>query len=318
MKQWVAKEFGNPLKVLELKDTAPPIAEPGLAVIKVLTASLALPDLMMIKGTYPLTPTPPVVPGQEVVGIVESAGEGFPYPAGTRVVGGAHFDRGFGGLGEYALMPGWSAFKVMEQLTDEQAVGFVGSYHLAHIGLHHRARLQAKETVLVLGGAGRTGSAAIQVAKAMGATVIATARSEDSAEFCKQQGADVVLQNVGELSSDIKIDVVYDTVGADAHKPFAERFTRGARLLLVGYASGTATELDAYDLLMRDYSVEGVLSAFRNDAEQNETLAALREMLISDIINPPVSAIYDFSEVPRAMHERSSNAQGQTVIRVRH
>ncbi|QNE89017.1 zinc-binding dehydrogenase [Corynebacterium incognita] len=316
MKQWVANKFGEPAEVLTLRDANLPSAGPGEAVVRVLTASLALPDLMMVKGNYPMVAQPPVVPGQEVVGIVEEAGEGFPHAVGTRVVGGSHFDRGFGGFGEYSLMPAWSAFEVLDELTDEQAVGFVGSYHLAHIGLFHRAHLKEGETVLVLGGAGRTGSAAIQVAKAMGVTVIATARSEESADFCVQQGADFVVSRADELPEGVSIDVIYDTVGATVYKDFAGLFNRGARLLLVGFASGTDTVLDTHDLLMRDYSAVGVLSTFRTASEQESSLAALSQMLKDGVIDPPVAGVWDFADVPRAMQVRSAKAHGQSVIRV--
>lgn len=152
-----------------------PVPGAGEARVRVLAASVALPDLMMVQGEYPMVPAPPVSPGQEVVGIVEAAGDGFPHPIGTRIVGNSRFDISVGGLAEYTLVPGQSAMPVLEGLSDEQAVGFPGSFHVAHIGLQHRAGLRSGETLLVLGGAGRTGSAAIQLGKAMGATVIATA-----------------------------------------------------------------------------------------------------------------------------------------------
>ena len=134
----------------------------------------------------------------------------------------------------------------MDGLSDEQAVGFPGSFHVAHIGLHHRAHLRAGETLFVVGGAGRTGSAAIQVGKAMGATVIATARTRAKADFCTAQGADHVVdlnnrssrEYIGEVTNGHGVDVVYDTVGGQA---FADATAvlapAGARVLIVGFAS---------------------------------------------------------------------------------
>jgi NADPH2:quinone reductase len=323
MKRWQAEKFGDVEQVLRLEDVPLPVPGPGEALVRVLAASVALPDLMMLRGEYPLVPAPPVSPGQEVVGIVEEAGDGFPYAPGTRIVGGAHFDRGMGGLAEYTLVPGWSAMPVMEGLSDEQAVGFVGSFHVAHIGLQHRAGLRAGEVLLVLGGAGRTGSAAIQVGKALGATVIATARSEEKARFCEAQGADLVVDlsdppaasAIDELTGGHGVDVVYDTVGGESYAKATQFLASpGARVLLVGFASGTPAHPEGQDLLMRDYSVIGTLSSFRNDTERTSTLSALSAMLTAGQIDPPVSSVHSFENVPEAMARRAADALGQTVV----
>ncbi|MET0433941.1 MAG: zinc-binding dehydrogenase [Cellulomonas sp.] len=322
MKRWQAAEFGDPAQVVRLEEVPVPVVGAGEALVRVRAASLALPDLMMLRGEYPMVPAPPVTPGQEVVGVVEKAGDGFPLPVGTRVVGGARFDIGAGGLAEYTVMPGWSAFPVMEGLSDEQAVGFVGSFHVAHIGLHHRARLRAGEVVLVLGGAGRTGSAAIQVAKALGATVVATARTAAKARFCEAQGADLVVDlsapdaagAIDALTDGHGVDVVYDTVGGEAYAAATAVLARGARVLLVGFASGTPARPDAQDMLMRDYAVIGTLSSFRDDDEGTDTLEALSAMLSAGQIDPPVTAVHPFDDVPAALARRAEDASGQTVV----
>lgn len=319
MKRWQAAEFGDVDKVLRLEDVPIPTPAPGEALVRVLAASIALPDLMMLRGDYPLVPAPPVSPGQEVVGIVEEVTEGFPYAPGTQIVGGALS----GGLAEFTLVPGWSAMPVMDGLSLEQAVGFVGSFHVAHIGLHHRADLRAGDVLLVVGGAGRTGSAAIQVGKALGATVIATARTPSKARFCELQGADLVVDladpsaaaAIAELTGGHGVDVVYDTVGGKAYTQATAVLTRsGARVLLVGFASGTPARPDGQDLLFRDYSVIGTLSSFRDDAERDTTLTALAAMLAAGQINPPVSAVHPFADVPKAMAQRAADASGQTVV----
>lgn len=322
MKRWEAAEFGEPEMVLSLVDVEAPEPAADEALVRVLAASVALPDLMMVRGQYMLVTTPPVSPGQEVVGIVEQAGEGFAYPPGTRIIGGARFDAGTGGLAEYTIVPGWSAMPVMDGLSDEQAVGFVGSFHVAHIGLEHRASLQPGEVLLVLGGAGRTGSAAIQVAKAMGATVIATARSEAKAAFCAAQGADLVIDlndsswrdKVTELTAGRGIDVLYDTVGGQAFTDAASALAPGARVLVVGFASGEPAAIDTMHMLFNDYSVAGVLSVFRTDAEREASTSWFSEKLASGEIAPPVNAVYSFAEVPEALVHRDANGAGQTVV----
>jgi NADPH2:quinone reductase len=322
MKRWQAARFGAVDEVLRLEEVDQPVPAPGEARVRVLAASLALPDLMMIRGEYPFLPHPPASPGQEVVGIVDAVGDGFPYPVGTRITGNSRADIGIGGFAEYTLVPGWSALPVIDGLSDQQAAGFPGSFHVAHIGLHHRAHLQVGETLLVLGGSGRTGSAAIQIGKAMGATVIATARSNASAEFSRQQGADHVLDlgrdsardDIDRITGGRGINVIYDTVGGQVAADAAATITRGGRFLIVGFASGTPAALDAQHLLMGDYSVIGILSAFRDGEEKRVTVDALTSMLAAKQIDPPITATYDLEDVPRALGERAAHGLGQTVI----
>jgi len=325
MQRWQADEFGDVQQVLHLQEVEMPRPSRGEALVRVLTASIALPDLMMVRGDYPLVPAPPVSPGQEVVGIVERAAEDFPHPVGARIAANARSDIAIGGLAQYTLVPGWSALPVIAGLNDEQAVGFSGSFQVAHIGLQHRAGLSAEETLLVLGGAGRTGSAAIQVGKAMGARVIATARTAAKADFCRAQGADHVLDlTEPSTESDIAgwtggrgVDVVYDTVGGTAHTHAVRHLSSaGARVLVVGFASGQKAALDAQDLLFRDYSVIGVSSAFRNQGERLDTVRALTAMLEAGSILPPVTSVHPFDEVPLAIAQRAQDATGQSVIRV--
>jgi NADPH2:quinone reductase len=322
MKRWQAAQFGTVDDVLRLEDVEKPEPGPGEARVRVLAASLALPDLMMVHGDYPYLPEPPASPGQEVVGIVDAACAGFPHPVGTRIVGNSRADIGIGGFAEYTLVPGWSAMPAIDGLTDEQAAGFPGSFHVAHIGLHHRAQLRTGETLLVLGGAGRTGSAAIQVGKALGATVIATARSDDKARFNREQGADHVLDlsdaaaqdTLARLTQGRGVDVVYDTVGGRAAADAMKSLAPGARFLIVGFASGEPASLDAPTLLMGDYSAIGVISTFRDDTEKTATIDALTGMFRAGQIDPPVMAVFPFEQVPEALANRAEGGLGQTVI----
>jgi NADPH2:quinone reductase len=324
MKRWQAARFGEVSDVLRLEDVERPEPGPGEARVRVLAASLALPDLMMVRGDYPFLPEPPASPGQEVVGIVDAVGDGFPHPVGARIAGNSRADIGIGGFAEYTLVPGWSAMPVIDGLSDEQAAGFHGSFHVAHIGLQHRAHLQAGETLLVLGGAGRTGSAAIQIGRAMGATVIATARSESKARFNREQGADHFLDlsdpasndEINRLTNGRGIDVVYDTVGGEAAAAATKNLARGARFLIVGFASGEPAALAAEELLMRDYSAIGVISSFRDDDEKASTLAALTAMLTAKQIDPPITGVYSFDRVPEALAKRAEGGLGQTVITI--
>lgn len=325
MKRWQANTFGEPLDVLKQVEAPLPEPEPTEARVRVLAASVALPDLMMVQGTYPLVQTPPASPGQEVVGIVDQPGSDFPFAAGTKIVGNSRSDIGVGGFAEFTRVPAAGAMLVPYELTDEQAVGFPGSFYVAHIGLHHRARMQPGETLLVLGGAGRTGSAAIQLGKALGANVIATSRGADKARFSTSQGADHIIdlshQNLAETALHVTdgrgVDVIYDTVGGPLYAEATQALTSpGGRVLLVGFASGSMAQPDARDMLFRDYSVSGALSAFRSDSERDDTISTLAAMLRDGRINPPVTATYTFDDVPAAVEARKRDATGQTVLTV--
>lgn len=322
MKRWQASEFGMPHDVLTLVEVPRPEPGPQEARLRVLAASVGLPDLMMVQGRYPLVPVPPVSPGQEIVGIVDKAGPGYPFPEGTRVMGNSRFDAAAGGLAEYALSPSLGAMPAPAELTDSQAAGFPGSFHIAHIGLFHRAAIKPGETLLVLGGSGRTGSAAIQVGKAMGATVIATARSQDKARFCRLQGADHVIDlaeqpladTVLQLTNGGGADVVYDTVGGDTYDQATRAVGRGGRVLLVGFASGSLGQPDPQSMLFNDYSVSGALSVFRSDTERDESRRALSGFLRDGSITPPVTEQYTLDDVPTAIASRGGSAVGQAVV----
>jgi NADPH2:quinone reductase len=324
MKRWQATEFGMPQTVLKLAEVALPEPGPREARVRVLAASVALPDLLMVQGRYPFVPAPPVSPGQEIVGIVEEAGSGYPFPVGTRIMGNSRADIAIGGLAEYTLSPATGAVPVLPELTDNQAAGFPGSFHVAHIGLAHRAALQPGETLLVLGGSGRTGSAAIQLGKALGATVIATARNHDKARFCQAQGADHVINlreqpltdTVRDLTGGHGADVIYDTVGGETYDQATHAIARAGRVLLVGFASGTWGQPDPQHIMFNDYSVSGALSLFRHDTERDETLSTLADLLRSGTITPPVTDHYTFDDVPAAITSRSGDAVGQAVVTV--
>ncbi|XKK39002.1 zinc-binding dehydrogenase [Nocardiopsis sp. ARC36] len=258
------------------------------------------------------------------MGIVDEPGPGYPFPVGTRIMGNSRADMAIGGLAEHTLSPALGAMPAPTELTDAQAAGFPGSYHVAHIGLAHRAALREGETLLVLGGSGRTGSAAIQLGKALGATVIATARNEEKARFCRLQGADHVIdlskqdlaETVLELGGGQGADVIYDTVGGEAYEQATRVVNRGGRVLLVGFAGGEWGRPDPQSILFNDYSVSGALSLFRSDAERDLTREALSAFLRDGSITPPVTEHYAFDDVPAAIASRSGGAVGQAVVTI--
>ena len=184
--------FGEPQEALRLVDTELPKPPPGLLRVRVAACALGLPDLLMCRGSYALTPELPFTPGQELVGEVTVVGEGARVRVGDRIMAVSAFFLKSGGFAREALALDEFAFRVPDDMEDAEAAGFVIPYHTAHVGLVRRAVLQAGETLLVLGGAGGTGSAAIRRGRALGAKVLATAGGEDAAGLlgvrCEQRG----------------------------------------------------------------------------------------------------------------------------------
>ena len=167
---------GRTLAVMSQTDKELGEVGPGELHIQVAASAIGFPDVLMCRGTYPLTPSLPFTPGQEFVGTVTEAGPGTTLPVGTRVMGVSAFMLGQGRVCRAVAKPtNKMIFPVTTAINDVDAAAFTIAYHTAYIGLVRRAKLIAGETVLVHGGAGGTGFAAIQLAKALGATVIATA-----------------------------------------------------------------------------------------------------------------------------------------------
>jgi NADPH2:quinone reductase len=190
---WQAAKFGEPLDVLKLKDMDKPIPGPGEVVIKVRAVGLGLPDLMSVQGRYPFVTECPAIPGHSFSGTIDSTGPQSSFSPGMRVMARTMYKNQAGALAEYAVAREFDTFPTPDALDDEQAAGFVVPYHTAYVGLVNRTKLAEGETLLVLGGAGASGSAAIELGKALGARVVATARGDAKADFCRALGADHII-----------------------------------------------------------------------------------------------------------------------------
>lgn len=325
MKAWRAETFGKPSDVLKLVDIDVPVPGPGEALLRVLATNIGLPDRMMLEGRYFLVPTPPVTPGQEVVGIVEAAGPGYPFPVGTRVIGGTNFTTGSGGLAQYCLSPGNGAVPASDDMPDEQAAAFLGTFHVAYVGLVNRARARPGETLLVLGGSGGTGSTAIQLAKALNLNVIATVRDGNKAAFCRQQGADHVIdlgtgsldQQVRALTGGKGADIVYDTVGSTLVEQALDAMAIGGRYILIGFAGGSAfPTIEPFKILTHGISVTGALHSVRTAEERDEAIAMLGRLFSERKISMPIDRIIPFAEVPEALDRLGGAVNGKLIARI--
>lgn len=325
MRAWRVEEHGSPGAVLAVREIPVPEPAPGFLRIRVDAAGLGLPDVLMCAASYPLTPGLPFTPGQEVVGIVTAVGADVdPALVGTRQMGVTAFYLGSGGFAEEALAPAATVFPAPDSLDDQTAAGFHIPFHTAWTALRDRARLLAGEDLVVLGAAGGSGSAAIALGAALGARVIAVAGGTEKAEYCRQLGAESVVDHsntdvaaaVRELTGGRGANVVFDPVGADAGERAAGAMANEGRFLLVGFAGGRWPAIDPARMVAANFSVLGV---YVGAYDREHTLAAYRELF--DLVEtgrlaPIPTRVIDFADLVEGLtHLADRSALGKVVMK---
>jgi len=266
MQAWLCE---NPIGVEALTWQDLPTPQPGKGEVRIRieAASLNFPDLLIVQNKYQIKPALPFVPGAEYAGVVEAAGEGVQHlPVGTAVA----CLSGTGGFGTHTLAPAHLCMPLPAGFPAVDAAAFIMTYATSYHALVDRAALQAGETVLILGAAGGVGTAAIQIAKAAGATVIAAASSAEKCAACVSLGADATINYSehtpsGSLRDQIKLltngkgpDVVYDPVGADLAEPVFRSIAWRGRYLVVGFAGGPVPNMPMNLPLLKGASLVGV------------------------------------------------------------
>lgn len=267
MRAWQISGNGEPAQVLQEVTTELEPVGPGELHIKVAAAALGFPDVLQCRGLYPLAPPTPFTPGQEFVGTVTAVGAGVSTPVGTRLMGVAAFMIGRGAFAEECKTYEPMTFPVAPGMADADAAAFVIGYHTAYIALVRRAQLRAGETLLVHGAAGGTGAAAVQLGKALGARVIATARGGVKLQACKTLGADEVIDYgatdfvaaVNRLTGGRGADVVFDPVGGEIFENSINCVAPEARLLPIGFACGRWGAVSPHLLALKNLSIVGAL-----------------------------------------------------------
>jgi NADPH2:quinone reductase len=284
---------------------------------------LGLPDVLMCRGSYPLTPELPFTPGQEMAGEVVAAGESTTTRVGERVMGVAAFHFRRGSLAEECLALDDFALPVPDEMRDAEAAGFVIAFHTAWLGLVRRGALRAGETLLVLGAAGGTGSAALQLGKSLGARVLAVAGGADKGAFCRALGADDVIDHRAEdIAAGVRratggrgVDVVFDPVGGDAFEAASRCMAPEGRILLIGFASGRWGAPSPPRMVTGNYSVVGVLPSFESRAARLAAHADLLARWRRAEIRVPVHRVCGFHDAPRALAELAAGrVMGKIVV----
>lgn len=263
MKAIVCNAFG-PLESLEFKDLPSPEPGKGEVRVKVLASGVNFPDGLLVQGLYQAKPETPFVPGTEFCGEVEALGEGVKHlKIGQRLLCSS---RSFGGFAEQAIVDSRLVMPIPDNISSNDAANLMCAHGTAHHALKQRANLKAGETLVVLGAAGGTGLAAVQIGKAMGAKVIAVCSSQAKLDLAQANGADVLVNSSeGDLKAVLReategkgADVVYDPVGGDAFDACTRIMARNGRLLVIGFASGRIPEFPVNLSLVKEYSVIGV------------------------------------------------------------
>lgn len=259
MKAIICEEFG-PVEDLVMKEVADPSPGPGEVLIRTEAAGVNYPDGLTVQGLYQDKPDRPFIPGSEVAGEIVALGENVTrFEVGDRVATYCA-----GGYAELAVGSEETCFALPAGMDAADACAMVIAWGTSHHALKQRAQLRAGETLVIFGAAGATGTAAIQIGKIMGATVIAVCSSEEKRKIALGQGADHAI-GYDKLKDDVKTltkgkgaDVVYDSVGGEAFKAASRFMAPGGRLLIIGFASGDIPQLPVNLTLVKEYSVVGV------------------------------------------------------------
>jgi NADPH:quinone reductase len=310
-------------EAVELAELPDPQPKAGQYLIEVHAAGVTFPDLLMTRGAYQMKPSLPFVPGSEVAGIVRSAPASGAHPVGSRV---AAFP-GLGGFGELVAVHPQAVFPLPDALSFAAGAALPMNYLTVDFALVRRGRLRAGETVLVHGAAGGVGSAAVQLAKALGARVIAVVSSDSKRKLAEQAGADEVilvegfLAAVKSLTNGRGVDVVLDPVGGDRFTDSLRSLAPEGRLLVLGFTGGEIPTVKVNRLLLNNIAVVGVgLGAFmmHDPALLQNEWSMLAPHLEAGRLDPPLGAIYPLEDAARALAAmQARQAVGKTVLRVR-
>jgi NADPH2:quinone reductase len=319
MKALLCKAFG-PVRDLVIEEVPDPQAGPGEVVVDIVAAGLNFPDKLMVNGQYQVKNELPFIPGAEAAGIVRETGNEVRHlNVGDRVI----VLPMSGAFAEQCAVPADQVIPLPDSLSFEQGAGFTVAYGTSFHALKPCAQLQADETVLVLGAAGGVGTAAVEIAKAMGAKVIAAASTEQKLEFAREVGADETINYsevplrdaVKELTGGKGVDIVYDPVGGDLAIQALRSLAWHGRYLVVGFASGKIPELPANLALLKEASISGVwwgTWASRTPEESHTNMSELFSLVAEGKLTPRVTASYaleDFVEAFAAISDRKARAK---------
>ncbi len=322
MHAWLCE---NPTGIDALHWTELPTPAPkaGEVLLEIKAASLNFPDILIVQNKYQMKPPLPFVPGSEYAGTVLAVGEGVTHLAPGQAVACLS---GTGGFATHTVAPAALCMPLPKGFAFVDAAAFIMIYATSHHALIDRAQLKAAETVLILGAAGGVGTAAIQIAKAMGAIVIAAASTDEKCALCKTLGADATINYSTEnLREAIKTltqgkgpDVIYDPVGGDYAEPAFRSIAWRGRYLVVGFAAGPIPALPLNLALLKGASIVGVFWGEFAKREPNANAAMMGELAQwygQGKIKPVIDRTMPMSDLKAAYaHMGSRGVMGKLVM----
>jgi NADPH:quinone reductase len=326
MHAWLCE---NPTGVAALtwKELATPVPGEGEVLIEIKAASLNFPDLLIVQNKYQVKPALPFVPGSEYAGIVQAVGKGV-----NDLEVGRHVAclSGTGGFATHTIAKAASCLPLPPGFPFVDAAAFIMIYATSYHALADRAQIKAGETVLVLGAAGGVGTAAIQIAKSLGARVIAAASSDEKCALCKSIGADATINYSSEslparfreavkaLTDGKGPDVIYDPVGGDFSEPAFRSIAWRGRYLVVGFAAGPIPSLPLNLTLLKGASIVGVFwgGFAKNEPKANAaTLALLANWYAQGRIKPVIDRTMPMAKLKEAYAQMGSRGvRGKLVM----
>jgi NADPH2:quinone reductase len=323
MKAVLCKQPGGP-DDLTLETIPDPQAGPGQAIVKLAAAGLNFFDTLIIAGKYQLKPPFPFSPAAEFAGVVESVGPGVSnVKIGDRVLG----YQGYGCARERIAVQAEKLVRMPDNLDFDHAAGLSITYGTTIHALKDRGKLQAGETLAVLGAAGGTGLAAIEIGKLMGARVIACASSDEKCAFAKAHGAD---ETINYAKADLKealkgatggrgVDVIYDPVGGDYAESALRAIAWKGRFLVVGFAAGTIPKLPLNLALLKGCDIVGVYWGAFTDKEPAAQAANMTQIVAwcaDGKLSSHVHAVYPLAETAQALKDIAARKiMGKAILR---
>jgi len=310
MKALLCKQYGPP-ETLVWEDVPEPVAGEGEVLIDIRAAGVNFPDVLIIQNRYQAKPPLPFAPGAELAGVVSAVGPGVTdRKVGDRVIGSSTW----GAFAERIALPAARTLPMPETLDFEEAAAFVLTYGTAYHALIDRGGLATGETVLILGAAGGVGLAAIQIAKAVGARVIAAASTAEKLALCAAQGAEGLINyaeddlraRVSALTQGRGPEVIYDPVGGGFTEPAFRSIGWRGRYLVVGFANGEIARLPLNLALLKGAAIIGVFWGRYIETEPKRfaaDIAVLTDWIARGLIRPHISARYRLEDGARALED---------------
>ena len=322
MRAVICRELTGVGGLAYVNDWPEPQAGPGEVLVDVKAAALNFPDLLMIQGLYQERPPLPFVVGTEMSGVVAAVGEGVTHVApGDRVVAACGRT-----LAERVVAKAPLVIPAPKNLGFEAAAGICITYFTSMHALRQRARLEAGETLLVLGAAGGVGTTAVELGKRMGAVVIAAASSDAKLDLARRLGADHVVnyatedlrERIKSITNGKGVDVVYDPVGGALAEPALRSMAWGGRYLVIGFAGGDIPRIPLNLPLLKGCSIVGVFwgsFAARERALQQRNVMELWEMFDAGQLAPVVGETHPLADYAQAFESLAARrAQGKVVL----